>query len=78
MSGPRDGPPLKDEISFGGFERLGNVLREVMKEKEAKQPTPLCVVCNKPLDLRACVTDDHGQPVHPNCALRSTSNQHSS
>ncbi|MGA2387499.1 MAG: hypothetical protein ABSF97_00960 [Candidatus Sulfotelmatobacter sp.] len=58
---------LKDGIGLAGFERLGEVLRGVMKNKG-----PLCAVCQKPVDLRASETNEYGQALHPDCAVRST------
>ena len=59
--------PLKDEISPAGFERLGAALRKGMQNNN-----PSCAVCGKPVDLRASETNEYGQALHPDCAVRST------
>jgi hypothetical protein len=66
-SGPRSVQPLKDEISSAGFDRLAEALREAMQDKG-----PPCAICGRPVNLRSSETNEHGEALHPACAVGST------
>jgi hypothetical protein len=36
---------------------------------------PICAVCNKPVALTLSESNEHGQAVHSECAVRSTDRQ---
>jgi hypothetical protein len=37
---------------------------------------PRCVVCGKPVKLDSCKTNERGQALHAECAVKSTHDQH--
>jgi hypothetical protein len=73
MSNSENESSPKDEISPAALERLTELLREVVAEKDATDSLVFCAICGKSCDLRECAVTHDGKAVHEKCLTESLS-----